>query len=94
LKQVSSSTVRREIGFLSRLLTAAEKEYGIYLPHGNPVRRVNVPKENPARDRRPTQDELEAVLNDPNPINFIVELAIETGMRRGEIADIEEQHLI
>jgi len=94
LKQVSNSTVRREIGFLSRLLTAAEKEYGIYLPHGNPVRRVKIPKENPGRDRRPTQDELDALLNDPNPISFIVELAIETGMRRGEIAGIEEQHLI
>lgn len=94
LKQVSGSTVRREIGFLSRLLSAAEKDFGIYLPHGNPVMKIKKPKENPARDRRPSVDELKVLFNDPNPISFIVKLAIETGMRRGEIASIEEQHLI
>lgn len=94
LKQVSSGTVRRELALLSRMLTACEKDFGIYLPHGNPVMKIKKPKENPARDRRPTDAELDALLNDPNPISFIVELAIETGMRRGEIAGIEEQHLI
>jgi len=52
LRVVKPSTVRRDLGVLSSLLTAGEKEFGIYLPDGNPVRKIRVPTEPPGRARR------------------------------------------
>lgn len=92
LGEVSTSTVRRELGLISRILTAAEKEFGIYLPQGNPVTKIKKPSEQ-ARDRRPTQAELDLLESDKTIGPFVV-LAVETGMRRGEIANIRQEHLI
>ncbi len=96
LKKVKPATVKRELGLLSRVLTASEKEFGIYLPHGNPVRKVRIPKEPPGRDRRLQEDELEKLLiqfSQNQRMKQIVLLAIETGMRRGEICRIRPQDI-
>ena len=96
LKVVQPATVKRELGLLSRILTASEKEFGIYLPHGNPVRKVSIPKEPPGRDRRLEKDELERLLiqfSQNQRMKQIVLLAIETGMRRGEICRIRHQDI-
>jgi integrase len=92
LEQVSGSTVRRELGLISRVLSSAEKDFGIYLPQGNPVLRVKKPSES-ARDRRPTDEEIEILTADAS-IGKYVALAIETGMRRGEMVNIKFEHIL
>ena len=92
LKTVKPSTVKRELGLLSRILSSAEKEFGIPLPQGNPVARITLPKEAASRERRPTTKELNLLLQD-NTIGELAAFAIETGMRRGEITAIEWKHI-
>jgi len=92
LEEVSPGTVRRELGLISRILVSAEKDFGIYLPQGNPVSRIKKPIET-ARDRRPTDEELEILISDKTIGHYVV-FAIETGMRRGEIVNIKPEHLL
>ncbi|MBC8212464.1 MAG: site-specific integrase [Gammaproteobacteria bacterium] len=92
LQEVSPSTVKRELGLISRILAAAEKDFGIYLPQGNAATKVKKPVET-SRDRRPTSNELELLKSDKIVGNYVV-LAIETGMRRGEIVNIKPEHVI
>ena len=92
LEQVSASTVRRELGLISRILVSAERDFGIYLPQGNPVSHIKKPIEK-SRDRRPKDTELELLVPDKT-IGHYVSFAIETGMRRGEIVNIKPEHLL
>lgn len=89
---MSDSTVRRELGLISRALSSTEKDFGIYLPQGNPVLRVKKPSES-GRDRRPTDEEIEILTADAS-IGKYVALAIETGMRRGEMVNIKFEHIL
>ena len=45
LGEVAPGTVKRELGMISRILVAAERDFGIYLPQGNPVSNVKKPIE-------------------------------------------------
>jgi integrase len=92
LDEVSPGTVKRELGLISRILVSAERDFGIYLPQGNPVSQIKKPIET-ARDRRPTGEELEILISDKT-IGHYVTFAIETGMRRGEIVNIKPKHLL
>ncbi len=76
----------------STILSSAEKDFGIYLPQGNPVFKIKKPVES-ARDRRPTDTELEILISDKTIGNYVT-FAIETGMRRGEIVNIKPEHLL
>jgi integrase len=91
LSQVSPATVRRELGLISRILVSAERDFGIYLPQGNPVTKIKKPTET-ARERRPSSEELELLEKDRTIGHYVI-FAVETGMRRGEIANIKEGHL-
>lgn len=96
LKSLSPATVRRELGLISRILSASEKEFGIYLPHGNPVRRVRLPKEPLGRERRiyPEEEAKVLVALQENPVmQALVSFAIETGMRQGEVARMRWDHV-
>jgi integrase len=92
LKEVKPATAKRELGLLSRILSAGEKDFGIHLPHGNPVRLVRIPSEPPGRDRRPTVAELDLLYADCT-VGGLVKFAVETGMRRGEIASMDWGHI-
>jgi integrase len=60
----------------------------------NPVRSIRLPKPSEARDRRIIKQELESLLQEaPCPYREIFQFAIETGMRRGEIAAIQWEHV-
>jgi len=91
LDEVSPSTVKRELGLISRILVSAERDFGIYLPQGNPVTKIKKPIEK-ARERRPTQRELDILISDKTVGQYVM-FAIETGMRRGEIANIKPEHV-
>lgn len=90
--EVGAGTVRRELSLMNHLLDLARREWGIPLA-SNPVADVTKPKLNNARARRLRNREwlrLRAELQaSGNPWMLpITELAIETGLRRGEILDL------
>lgn len=91
LQTVSGDTVRKELIFLKRVVTIAINEWGLELANGNPATPVTLPKQNKARTRRPTAEEA-ALLLDSVCWDYSL-VAIETGMRRGEIANIQQSHI-
>ena len=82
-------TVHRELGLIRHALEVARREWNMDLPN-NPLDRVKRPKLANARDRRLGPGEYErlkiALLRTRNPLVApVVEFAIHTAMRRGEI---------
>lgn len=94
LKKVEGSTVRKELFMLSKILKFGESECGIVLPRGNPVSKVRKPAEGRSRDRRLTDQEWTELEKECRASRNIylwpaVELAVETGMRQGEILGLD-----
>ncbi|HKJ88262.1 MAG TPA: site-specific integrase, partial [Gammaproteobacteria bacterium] len=96
LEHVCGDTLRRELGLLSDALNTVQVEWGFTLPV-NPVmaarpllRKMRAMATHPGRTRRLKPGELEALLaaphTQPTLIGAIIEFAVETAMRRGEIA--------
>jgi len=93
LKEVSPTAVRHELALLSHLFTIARMEWGMEVLL-NPVSLVSRPRPNAGRDRRLMEGELEKLLQVvPASLHPIVIFAIETGMRRGEIAQMKWDHV-
>jgi integrase len=96
LEAVKPVTARRELSILSHALNSAKKYFGIYLPHGNPVSRMSLPKNPRGRERRISPAEetaiLEALAYNP-AMRCLVTFAIETGMRRGELVNMRWDHI-
>lgn len=93
LKAVGGNTIRLELAIISHLFTVARTEWDIAVE--NPVRNVRKPKLPPPRSRR-LEGEEEALLlakceasEEGIWLRVAVELAIETGMREGELATLE-----
>jgi len=96
LKSVGANTVRLELALLSHLYTIAIKEWSWPLEHA--LRNVRKPKAPPGRERRLEGDEeqrLLAAIDQPHRhrcrvwLKACLRLAIETGMRAGEILSLE-----
>ncbi len=93
LKEVSPSSLKRELTILSRVLTIASRDWGISIPQ-NPVKMISLPKADKARTRRLEAGEKEQLLQSANPeLHRIITVALETGMRRGEILSIKKSHI-
>ena len=97
LKIVSASTLNRELNILSHVFSTAVKEWHIHLPFGNPVALIRRPRVDDKRNRRLNGDEEQRLLKAADSyggeIGSIIRFAIETGMRRGEIAAMQWEHL-
>ena len=95
LKEVSPATVGREMNILGHVFETARKEWGIALV--NPIRDIRRPPAPNARTRRLVDDEqarlMAAALAYGGEIGPIITWAIETAMRRGEIAAMRWEHL-
>ena len=100
LKVVSGSTVNRELNILSHVFTVAIQEWGFVIP-SNPVMNCRRPKVDDRRDRRLVGDEEIRLMkwaekaeqeDGSMPIAHIIRFALETGMRRGEIAGMQWNH--
>ena len=90
LKTVSAGTIIREICILSSVITHARKEWS--LPIANPCALVRKPPSPQGRTRQITNEEEIKLLHELKPIKRrstwmipIVQLALETAMRRGEL---------
>lgn len=102
LKKVCGATVKRDLVIISHLFEVARKEWGI--PVLNPVRDIKLPQHGNARTRHleigdheaGTEEErlLQACRNARNPYLLpIVQLALETAMRRSELLSLKWEHI-
>jgi integrase len=92
LKEVQPGTVLRELGLLRAVFETARKEWG-YASLPNPMIGLKKPKAPEGRDRRLRPGELEALTKACSAITgpwllHAIQLAVETGLRRGELLGI------
>ncbi len=97
LQKVTGSTVNRDLNTLSHLIEMARKEWGAAIIE-NPVRMIRRPKSNPGRERRLMPGEESALVTSADRgkggfLRSVIVLAIETGMRRGEIVGLDWQYV-
>ena len=93
-KQVSAGTVIRELGLLRAIFETARNEWDIPL-HENPLVKVRKPRQPESRTRRLEDDELETLIKvnlkcQDDWLTKCILLAIETGMRRGELLNVRK----
>ena len=90
LREVSNNTVRLELAFISVVFEQCAKEWGYKV--SNPVKQIRIPKPGKPRQRRLRPGEEEALLaacaERAMYLHSLVVMAIETGMRFGELVSI------
>jgi integrase len=94
VKQVSAGTVIRELAYFSAIINHARREWGIN--SANPVNMVKKPASPLSRGRVLSSGEIQILLEALAPAGkrnpwtkVAVELALETGMRRGELLSLQ-----
>jgi integrase len=97
LKAVAPATVVRELNTISHAIDVAQREWGLWLPR-NPVKMVRRPSVPQGRKRRlePGEEQrlLDACDSGRTPLmKPLIKVAIETGMRRGEILGLRWEHV-
>lgn len=91
LKEATPKTVQHELSLFSAVFNVAKRDWS--LPLVNPIEGIRKPKLPRGRDRRLIGDEEQRLLaaarrSRAASLELCVILAIETGMRRGEIAGL------
>ena len=97
LIDVAPATVVRELNTLSHAIETALRDWGLWLPR-NPVKMVRRPSVPHGRQRRLEEGEEERLLASCDQgrtplLKQLVALAIETGMRRGELLGLRWEHV-
>ena len=97
LKTVSGTTLVKDLLLISHAIKTAQREWGFKLA-SNPVDNVNKPPVNKPRDRRLEEGEEERLFQTCKQSSNhwflpLVQVAIETGMRRGELLSLEWDHV-
>jgi integrase len=97
LKAVAPATVVRELNTISHAIDTARREWGIHLAQ-NPCKFVRRPSPPRGRMRRLASDEEQILLAAADAgrsayMRPLIVLAIETGMRRGELLALEWRHI-
>lgn len=95
LKQVQPGTVIRELGLLSSIFETARRDWG-YTAFQNPLAELRKPRAPDGRERRLKPGELQALTKASSTVagSWLLhgfQLAIETGLRRGELLSIRWQ---
>lgn len=93
LKSVTGETVRRELTVLRHCIEISRKEWGAPFA-GNPVRQITLPSPSKVRGQRlpeGAEASLMAALTKTRAwyLRPLIMLALETGMRRGELLALE-----
>jgi integrase len=89
LQKVQSSTFLRELNTIQHIFNIANKEWCINIK--NPIKNIVKPKITQKRERRLTTYEYNFLVTgnyNQQCLRDIIEIALETGMRRGEILSI------
>ena len=92
LRQVKPGTVIRELGLLHSIFEVARREWDLPL-NENPLAMVRKPKAASGRTRRLEENELQCLIRACSSgrnqwLESCIHLALETGMRRGEILNV------
>jgi len=92
LAKVKPSTVRRELAMMSHVVEVAFKEWGVGA-NLNLLTQIRMPPSGEPRTRRLGPPEFTKLMSAAqgarnSDVPAIVELAIETGMRRGEVLNL------
>ena len=88
-------TCAYDLSLLHHIYNTAIKQWCYPITH-NPLTNIQKPKCNPPRERRLSDNELKYILNHNfknRNMNNIIELAIETGMRKSEILSINNNDI-
>jgi integrase len=91
---VKDNTINRKLDVISTIYTTCKKEWGF--PVDNPVLSIRRPKMPEPRTRRLSEREINLLLRGNHTselLRTIIELALETGMRQGEILRIHPEHI-
>jgi integrase len=96
LTEVANNTVRLELAFLSAVFEQCRREWGLAVL--NPVRQIRIPKPGKPRQRRLEVGEENLLLEACNAsgayyLHSFVVLAIETGMRFGELCGVRWEYV-
>jgi integrase len=94
LKTLKSSSVRRRLAIISHMFTIAKREWGYKIE--NPILYIRKPKNPEPRNRRFTDHELDKLIkgNRASPkLRSTIQIALETGMRQGEILRVKPEHI-
>ncbi|WP_244936513.1 tyrosine-type recombinase/integrase [Methylobacterium currus] len=91
-KHLKPSSLKRRFAVLHNCFEVAIREWGIALPR-NPISSIKLPTGNVSRERRLRHNEgtlIEDALNTPSAayLRPLITMAIETGMRKGELLSI------
>ncbi|APX83432.1 integrase [Methylorubrum extorquens] len=97
LKVVAPATVIRELNTISHAIDTARREWSIHLAQ-NPCKLVRRPSPPRGRTRRLEGNEEQILLAaaDAGRVRYLrplIELAVETGMRRGELLSLRWEHI-
>ena len=97
LTEVKSSTLARQLCIIRHALTVAKNEWDVPLKD-NPLAKIKLPSINTQRNRRLEHNELELLLDGCREsrvwwLSPLIQLAIETGMRRGELVNIKKENI-
>jgi integrase len=97
LLEVAPATVIRELNTISHAIDTARRDWGVHLVQ-NPCKLVRRPSPPRGRTRRLVGDEEQRLLAaaDAGRVAYLrplITLAIETGMRRGELLGLEWRHV-
>ena len=91
---IKDNTINRKLDVISTIYTTCKKEWGY--PVINPVLSIRRPKMPEPRTRRLSEREINLLLRGNHTselLRTIIELALETGMRQGEILRIHPEHI-
>ena len=82
---ISGSTINRDLALISHVFTKAAKAWRMYID--NPVEFVERPRASKPRDRRLSAVEVDAICaaSSSPKLPIVLRLAVETGMRLGEL---------
>lgn len=90
----AANTVRLELAIISNLFNVAKSEWGLE-SLTNPTEHMRTPKLPAGRSRRVSDQEIDLLIKNTESVElpYIIKIALESGMRRGEIANLEWQHI-
>lgn len=91
-KEFKPATVNKELAFINRVMTYAQSELDVVFSGGIP--KVSKLAVSNARERRVFDKEIREILKHSDPtMQVIIQLAIETGMRRGELVKLKRKDI-